>query len=249
MSGSELKKEARALIRANSPKLLFISIVFIVITAIIAELRFRLPVPVGVYDELLNRLSAGEGPSIPLLYGLLRPIGLVLSAFIWLFKPAVSIGYARYCLKTTRKEEGSFTDLLNGFSVFIKITLISLITTALIILWSLLFFFPGIAAYYSYRQAYYILLDDPGKGIMQCIRESKRLMNGRKVDIFLIDMSFIGWAILSFIINIIIGQVVSSIFSTAPVIPIFPIVYIWLTPYYGLTQAAYYNQVIKEVAA
>lgn len=42
-----------------------------------------------------------------------------------------------------------------------------------VMLWSLLFWFPGIIAYYRYSQAFYILAENPEKGIMDCINESK----------------------------------------------------------------------------
>jgi hypothetical protein len=58
-------------------------------------------------------------------------------------------------------------------------------------------------------------------------------MNGKKVDLLLIDISFLGWQILSVLIQ-------------GFILPIFPIVQIWITPYYGLTLAAYYNHLIKE---
>ena len=235
MSGAKLKAEARSLIGINAPRLIFISIVFIIVTAIIAELQFRLPVPSNAYDELLARLSAGAVPSFELFFGLLRPYGLALAVLLWIMTPVISVGYTAYCMKITRKEKGDFKDLLSGFSIMIKVILIALATTAIVMLWSLLLFFPGLAAHYRYRQVYYILLDDPDKGVFQCISESQRLMRGRKLDLFLIDLSFLGW-------------IAASLIVSAFIIPFLPVVSVWLTPYYCLTQAAYYNQMIKEVA-
>ena len=90
-----------------------------------------------------------------------------------------------------------------------------------IALWSLLFIVPGIIAMYRYRMAYYILLDDPDKGPLQCIRESKELMRGHKKELFFLDLSFIGW---EFLITISAG-----------------ILGIWILPYIYTTYAMYYN--------
>ena len=47
--------------------------------------------------------------------------------------------------------------------------------------------------------AFYIMLDNPEMGIMDAIRESKRITNGYKMDIFILYLlkSFIGWALLA----------------------------------------------------
>ena len=233
MSGFELKRGARALIRENAPKLIFIGLVYIIAITIISELQFQLPAPIAAYEQFLTLLSMGEVPSFQLFFGTIRTYGLVLSILLGLMLPVVSLGFISYCLKITRKKAGDYKDLLAGFSLFFKAILLSLMATVFILLWSLLFFFPGIAAHYRYRLVYYILLDDPKKSVIQCFRESKRLMRRRKLDLFLIDLSFLGWVILSILVMSLI-------------IPIFPVVSIWLTPYYGLTQAAFYNQVMNE---
>ena len=44
--------------------------------------------------------------------------------------------------------------------------------------------------------AVYILVENPNKGIMQCINESKELTQGYKMDLFILQLSFIGWALL-----------------------------------------------------
>ena len=125
-------------------------------------------------------------------------------------------------------------DLLFGLGMFTKVISLSVVITVIVMFWSLLFIFPGIVAYYKYRQAYYILLDDPTKTIMHCMNESKQLMHGKKIDLFLLDVSFFSWYILNTLV-------------LSFVIPVFPIISIWLTPYYGLTQATYYNNLLKEV--
>ena len=64
-------------------------------------------------------------------------------------------------------------------------------------LWSLLFIIPGIIKIYSYRMVPYILADDPTIGGKDAITLSRQMMNGHKWNTFVLDLSFIGWAILS----------------------------------------------------
>ncbi len=77
--------------------------------------------------------------------------------------------------------------------------LISLYTA----LWSMLFVVPGIVKGYSYSLAMYIKSENPNISASKAIELSTRMTNGHKMDLFVLDMSFIGWAILSaFTLNI-----------------------------------------------
>jgi hypothetical protein len=131
-----------------------------------------------------------------------------------------------------------YKDIFNGFPLIWKILLIHILTNVFIALWSLLFVFPGIIAYYRYRQAYYILLDDPEKGVLQCIRESKTLMAGCKVDLFMLDISFLGWYVLDIMLAVLL-----------PLPFALPIVAVWLMPYEGISRASFYDAVVQRLAA
>ncbi len=63
-------------------------------------------------------------------------------------------------------------------------------------LWYLLFIIPGIIKYYSYRMVPYILADNPGIGSKAAIDLSNEMTNGHKLDMFILDLSFIGWYLL-----------------------------------------------------
>ncbi len=77
--------------------------------------------------------------------------------------------------------------------------LISLYTA----LWSMLFVVPGIVKGYSYSLAMYIKSENPNISASKAIELSTRMTNGHKMDLFVLDMSFIGWGILSaFTLNI-----------------------------------------------
>lgn len=74
---------------------------------------------------------------------------------------------------------------------------LSALKTIYLMLWSLLFFIPGIIKSYSYALAEFISRENPEKTATECLDESKELMYGHKMDLFLFDLSFIGWHILS----------------------------------------------------
>jgi len=236
MPGSMLKAGARKLIFENSPKIFLISLIYVVLLAVISWLAFRLPGNLSM-EDINSRLLSGEIPNLGMIYTNFRPIGFFLALLLFLFQPVLDVGFISYCLKINRSKSTEFKDLFNGFLFFSKVVSIFLITTFMIFLWSLLLIIPGIVASYRYRMAYYILLDDPGKGALQCISESKLMMYGNKLDLLIIDISFIGWYIIDF-----------TVFVLIPLPIAIPIVSIWLSPYLGLTRVGFYEDRIAKIA-
>jgi len=236
MPVSGLKANARRLMTENAPKLFYVSIVYIVISTIMSELEIRLPGTSSAYVLFLERLAAGEMPSPSVFYSNLRPSGVALTTVLMLLQLVIAAGYKRYCMKINRGQGGDYKDIFEGFQFFSKIILLSILSAILVFLWSLLFVFPGIMALYRYRQAYYILLDDPEKGALQCIRESGRLMAGKKLDLFLLDLSFFAWILLNY-----------AVVTLLPLPFALPLIMIWLDPYRGLTLAAYYDSLINKL--
>jgi uncharacterized membrane protein len=214
----------------------FISLLYVVMATVLSWLVYQLPGNVDP-QEMLNRIASGEPLSIFIIYSNFRPLGALLAILVYLLRPIIDTGLMSYCLKIYRNHDAEYKDIFNGFVVFSKVIAIFVISAFFIFLWSLLFFFPGIAAAYRYRQAYYILLDDPRKSALQCITESKFMMYGHKLDLFIIDFSFIGWYILDI--------------ATAALTPLplaYSVVSIWLFPYIGLTRAAFYENRLATVA-
>ena len=135
----------------------------------------------------------------------------------------VSVGFAIFALHISRDEKAEFGNLFDGFGLFFRVLWLGILEGLLIFLWSLLLVVPGIVAAYRYRQALYLLLDHPEKSAWQCLRESGALMRGHKWELFVLDLSFLGWAMLS---------------------AMFAPVSIWLDPYRAITNAGFYNRLI-----
>lgn len=99
-----------------------------------------------------------------------------------------------------------------------------------IFLWSLLFVIPGIVKYFSYSQAeliYKDTVDRTGKqpDARACIEESQERMQGYKLDLFMLEVSFIGWYILNGFTYGILG--------------------FWLTPYIQMSHVIFYENLTK----
>ncbi len=84
-----------------------------------------------------------------------------------------------------------------GFSAqFGRNLVLGLLMNIFITLWSLLLFVPGIIKAYAYRMAIYIANDHPEYTWRQCLDESIKMTNGHKMELFVLDLSFIGWYIV-----------------------------------------------------
>lgn len=71
-----------------------------------------------------------------------------------------------------------------------------LLSKIFIFLWTLLLIIPGIIKAYSYRMVPYILADNPNIGATKAIALSNEMTMGHKFDMFVLDLSFIGWYFL-----------------------------------------------------
>lgn len=66
----------------------------------------------------------------------------------------------------------------------------------MIFLWSLLLVIPGIIKSYAYFMVPYIVADNPQIGHKRALELSSQMTNGHKLDIWLLQVSFIGWYLL-----------------------------------------------------
>ena len=237
MSGSELKAGARILMRERTLQLFVVSLMFFLMTAALSQFQILLSGAAGLYARYMDRIAGGERHSIRMLLSFFLPVGTAAAALLWFARKALRAVFMLYCLKKSRFDDVYGNNVPSGTMIYMKMIQIVAITTALTALWSALFIFPGIAAHYRYRQAYYILFDDPQKSALQCISESKLLMAGNKLDLFLVDMSFMGWHILSAILSAV------SLF----ILPFaLPVLRVWTEPYIGLSRALYFDHLMEK---
>ena len=109
----------------------------------------------------------------------------------------VAYGFAVLMLGVFRgAEEVDLGVLFAGFQEYSRILSTKLLQAVYTFLWSLLLLIPGIIKYYSYGMTDYILKDEPELCNNAAIERSMAMMEGNKMKLFLLDLSFIGWAIL-----------------------------------------------------
>ncbi|ACV23315.1 Predicted membrane protein [Slackia heliotrinireducens] len=149
-------------------------------------------------------LAASFGLVLLLVFAVL----LVMSFFI--FNPLM-VGVQRFFLRDLN-QRALVKEVAYGFDNNYRENVKTMFFRDLFIfLWSLLLIIPGIVKSYEYRMIPYLLADDPTMTKDVAFAESKRMMTGQKWNAFVLDLSFIGWCILSiFTLGIL------SIFYVAP---------------------------------
>lgn len=91
---------------------------------------------------------------------------------------------------------------------------------------SLLLVVPGIIASYALFLTPYILKDNPELSIMETLRLSRKMMEGHKMQLFKLQLSFLGWILLS-VLTLGVGL-------------------LWLMPYMMTAMAAFYQDVREQ---
>ena len=129
-----------------------------------------------------------------IVFVVLMAVVILLDVFI--FNP-LEVGCKKYYLRNLN-EPAQVGNIGYAFDNNYKnITKTMFFRDLFTVLWTLLFIIPGIVKSYKYQMIPYLLADNPQMTKEQAFEESKRMMQGQKWKAFVLDLSFIGWNILS----------------------------------------------------
>ncbi len=181
------------------------------------------------YDMLYAyNVRGGEWASIP--WPEVKAASVVLCVLMFSMQAVLRAGYVSWCMTASRGRDPVIKDIFNGFTSFGRVLLLTILRGLLIYIGLALLVVPGLLVLYRYRLSFFVLFDRPELSAVQCMRESAKLTRGHRLEMFMLDTSFLGWWLM--------GSVISSF--TIPVMDI------WLRPYYGLTYAYFYDFVLFQ---
>jgi len=218
----EIKALARERIRTKRPSPVAVGAAYFIITWVIGLVAARLQGTTYSFDWELFETTGDAVKAMTLYPERITSVYQLLVLAIDLVTTVIGVGMTIYALRVMRGEKAGVGDLFDGFAYFFKIVWLNILMGIYVFLWSLLLFIPGIIAAYRYSMAIYLLLDHPDWRVSQCLRESKRLMQGHKAELFMLDLSFFGWYLLTAI----------------------PLIRIYVTPYTQLARAEFYNRLV-----
>ena len=225
----ELKQRSITLLRSARPSVILVALAYTALSFLMYLLSNRL---MGInftqadMDRYMQLVSEGNlDYALILLEDMVPPVSSgVIDMLLQILRSIVGAGFILFLLNTIRGAGACLGNLLDGFGFFLKIIGLTILEYIFITLWSLLLIFPGFIAAYRYSMAIYLLVDDPSRSLMECLRLSKEMMKGHKWELFVLDLSFIGWGFLAMLP--LVGYAVQ----------------VWTVPYISMTKALYYEK-------
>ena len=209
------------------------------------EGTWGISVGVALVAALLGGLIVGTGSNInfnfnedtvrnlpPVFWTVLLPLVSVaglLSLAALILGGTVELGYAKFLLKQHDRKELQFSDLFSQFERFGTGFAQKFLRILFIMLWTLLLIIPGIVKGLSYAMTPFILEEHPEMTASQAIKASMQLMDGHKMDLFILGLSFIGWSLLA-CLTMGIG-------------------FLFLNPYMNAAYAAFYRDISRKQEA
>ncbi len=123
----------------------------------------------------------------------------LFSAGEFLIMSALIYSFIRMTILIIDEVEFRFDEvLMSGFkNQFSKNIGTYILKNIYIFLWALLFVIPGFIKAYAYSMSFYLRNKEPDITSSEVITRSKELMKGHKWKLFILDLSYIGWYLLS----------------------------------------------------
>ena len=266
---NRLKRQAREAMGLPRPRFWAVTLAYICMTAGVSILCSLIPLPAGS-DSL---------PGTAVIF---------LSLLVALYGTVVDFGYTLWALWTDRRLNPGLGSLMQGFSVAGRVILMRLSillrqvganALAVLVMLPLLLFSPliplvflvllavYIAVSLRYALAPYLLADHPDDGAGAAVRRSVDLMRGWKWSLFKLELSFLGWLVLRWLliggalgfslwhsglfqavqtltpaelatwVALVSNSLIAFSLSTLLTLPL----ELWLTPYQAVARARFYN--------
>ena len=125
-------------------------------------------------------------------------VGLLFSIFIGF---AIRVGEPYYFIKN-HYGNPALNEIFQGFKGnYLNVVKIMLIMELKIMLWLLLLVVPGIIKAYEYSMIPYLLAENPNITTDEAFSLSKQMTTGQKMNLFVLDLSFLGWYFLGDLID------------------------------------------------
>ena len=167
--------------------------------------------------------------SAVLIYGIL--LAIVRMCLNYFIVNPIQVGMASFFYRN-RTEKTSVGELAFAFNRndFLPVVKTMFLRGFYVFLWTLLLVIPGIIKTYEYRMVDYILAEHPDMPTREVLNLSRQMMMGHKWNTFVLDMSFIGWALL--------GSLTMGVVNV-----------LWTNPYMRATEAELYEVLKNQVTA
>lgn len=210
----------------------------------------------AVYETFFNDMQTFAEEKGPIILG--------LSLMVLLASPVLTLGLINALLHALRKQEFTVSIALSRLRIYPKALGLELLLALKYLLWMLpgmvlmiaslwlpaeiamlamllgmaAAIVPVIVAAYRYAMASFILADHPETRITDCIRRSKEIMKRRKLELFFLELSFIGWSLLLSYLQLMLDSLLGPVLGMT----LGQFAALFLTVYTTCTQASFYQE-------
>ncbi len=200
----EMKARGKAAFKANYWKCVLVSLISIILAGVFGGYSSAKGNSAAQSPEGISALMSGD---VAAYYGIFfAAIGVALFIAIVveiLIVYPLTVGCTKFFISNS-KSPAEVGEVGYGFKNFGR-SVLALFLSSLLILLGCIVIIPGIILSYSYRLVPYIIADDPSISATDAIKKSREMMKGYKWKSFVLDLSFIGWALLAGITFGIVG--------------------------------------------
>lgn len=228
MDTKEIRRQARAHLQGNWGLSIGVAVVACLLGGLLTGMSF---IPEISYWKQLNffhdrDISQYVSGSREIVQGVrIEFKNGIFGLASFLLGGVLQLGYARFLLRQHDGKPTEFNDLFSQFDRFGTGFAQHFLRSLYTLLWSLLLIVPGIIAALSYAMTPFILEEHPELTANEAIRRSKELMRGHKTDLFILELTFIGWSLLC-VLTLNLGHIA-------------------LNPYKNAAYAVFYREITK----
>lgn len=197
MEASEHRYNAREALRGNWVNAVIVALLVNIIGNVGPSVNINFesnqPVQITAPEQLQTLLNGTMGIAMSVVL----VIALVLAVAGMVLGGVMELGSARYNLNLIDRRNAEVADLFTGFPRFSAALVMNLLSQVLTTLGFLLFIVPGFMLQYGYAMAPYILAEDPDCTGWEALQRSREMMRGHKLELWWLELSFLGWGILA----------------------------------------------------
>ena len=223
----ELRDDAQKAALRAGPGLFKIFVIYALVMSVLNFVIYLLQEPFYEWQQVCMQFVTAGDFLLP-EPGRRVTAGLLLALVLALLGKVVTEGWISVMLHGARGGEYSWHDLWAFFGNFWKVFVISILTSVLCSLACCLLIFPGVILFYKWRLSLYVLAEHPDYGPIQCMKQSRRLMEGEKANLLRVDVSC--WLLF--------GLAGIVWYVTSDILPL------WRMPSIMIIYAAFYNRMV-----
>ena len=195
----QVKEQAKLIMKRNYWKMFVVTLLTGILTGEKTTIIER------IQDFASNNISYDTSPifyssNFQYIFYSFISIASILGIFYTIFiGNVIVVGKNRYFIKN-HVENPELGEIFSGFKGnYLNVVKIMFLMDLKTLLWLFLFIVPGIIKAYEYSMIPYLLAENPNLSADEAFSLSKQMTTGQKADLFVLDLSFIGWIILGLI--------------------------------------------------